>query len=71
MKIELTSRQAKLLDLLLGLDLEALGLSRGDQRVAHSIHLALHEDRKEPIAHEAPRPLNTLRLTPSYRHEDK
>lgn len=78
MKLDLTPRQVKLLDALLGLDLEAVGLSRAQQRTAHSIHLLLHETPKsksflateprEIIAHDA---LRILRLTPSYRHSDK
>ena len=79
MRIDLTPTQVKLLDTMLGLDLEAAGFTRAEQRTAHSIHLLLHplpRPKSEPVdvaprpimAHE---PLHVLRLTPSYRHSDK
>jgi hypothetical protein len=75
MKLDLNPRQVKLLDTLLGLDLEAMGLNRGQQRVAHSIHTMLHpvpRPKSETMEAE-PREigLRVLRLTPSYRHSDK
>jgi hypothetical protein len=83
MKLDLTPAQVMLLDTILGLDLGALGLTKGQERTAHTIHLMLHDgpvadadalgDRTAPIARQitAHDPLRVLRLTPSYRHVDK
>jgi hypothetical protein len=80
MKLDLTPAQVKLLDTILGLDLDAIGLTAGQQKMAHTIHVKLFDASPEPenalgdrtasiaTAHE---PLRMLRLTPSYRHVDK
>lgn len=72
MKLDLKPAQVKLLDTLLGLDLGAIGLNRGQQRVAHSIHMLLTSRQKnEEIEQPKEIGLRVLRLTPSYRHSDK
>lgn len=82
MKLDLTPAQVKLLDTILGLDLEAIGLSAAQQRTAHAIRVKLLDGAPEvfrdfysgpPAAREitAHDPLRVLRLTPSFRHEDK
>ncbi len=72
MILDLTPNQVRLLDTLLGLDLEAVGLTRQEQRMAHSIHMKLVEKRAASTPAPGERdPLRILRLTPSYRHSDK
>jgi hypothetical protein len=71
MKLDLNPRQVKVLDLLLGLDLETMGLNRGQQRVAHSVHMMLQSKGIREIEETNEIGLRVLRLTPSYRHSDK
>lgn len=41
MNVELSSAQVKLLDTILGLDLGAIGLAAGQQKMAHTIRMKL------------------------------
>lgn len=81
MKLDLTPAQVRLLDTLLGLDLEAIGLGAAQQRTAHAIHVKVLEGdghgvkAAEGVIGLGPReitthdPFRVLRLTPSYRKD--
>lgn len=80
--INLTGAEQKFLDTITRLDLEAIGFSAADQRVAAGLREKLVGAPQEPAI---PSPLKTrlvvensheigfkiLKLTPSYRHSDK
>lgn len=82
--INLTGAEQKFLDTITRLDLEAIGFSAADQRVAAGLRAKLKDEPMEPaVSHKlTPRVppaadgpkqigLAVLRLTPSYRHSDK
>lgn len=76
-QVELTPAEIKLLATVLALDLDAIGLSQSQQRLAASIQRKLSGTSRPTPAITNPReiarrdPFYVLRLSPSFQRENK